>query len=80
MACRLLDRYANNGWRSVGRHPIYYKMVIHFYKSGADRTAGPVKTTKKMVVYYDDVKEIEGKDYFRVTLTIEWRIGRPFRV
>ena len=28
----------------VGAAPIYYKMVIHFYKSGAERTAGPVLT------------------------------------
>ena len=26
----------------VGAASIYYKMVIHFYKSGAERTVGPV--------------------------------------
>ena len=33
----ILAFIVNHGWREAGRHPFYYKMVIHFYKTGADR-------------------------------------------
>ena len=33
-----------------GVAPIYYKMVIHFYKSGADRAAGPV--LQEIILFY----------------------------
>jgi len=30
-----------------GATPVYYKMVIHFYKLGVDRATGPAKCRKQ---------------------------------